>query len=143
MQRDHPDRPVAGVSVVVLCGGSVLLIRRRQAPRVGQWSLPGGAQELGETVEHTARRELREETGLSVGRLRLIDVVDLIDRDEGAHVVQHYTLIDFATELGAAEPRAGGDAAEIRWAPLDGLEAYNLWDDTRRVIELAATRRPR
>ena len=143
MQRDHPDRPVVGVGVVALRGDSVLLIRRRQAPRVGQWSLPGGAQELGETVKHAARRELREETGLDAGRLRLIDVVDLIDRDEGAHVVQHYTLIDFATELGEAEPRAGGDAAEVRWAPLDGLEAYNLWDETRRVIELAATRRPR
>ncbi len=143
MRREYPNRPVVGVGVVVLRGGDVLLIRRGTSPLIGEWSLPGGAQELGETVAQAARRELREETAIDTGDLRLIDVVDLIARDDADRIARHYTLVDFAADWSGGEPMAGGDATEVRWVPLTLLDGYGLWEETQRVIGLAAEQRPR
>ena len=98
MSREYPDRPFVGVGVVVWRGDNVLLIQRGKPPRIGAWSLPGGAQELGETVRETAVREVREETGVEIDVTHLIDVVDTITRDKDGRVRLQYTLVDFAAE---------------------------------------------
>ncbi len=127
--------------MVVLKGDTVLLVRRGTAPRQGEWSLPGGAQELGETLREAASREVREETGLEVTPSTLLDAVDAITRDAGGRVQYHYTLVDFAAEWQAGEPVPGGDAVETRWVALDDLNHTKLWDETLRVIRLAILRR--
>lgn len=128
-----------GVGVILFRGTSVLLIRRGTAPRLGEWSLPGGAQELGETVEQAARRELAEETGLAPqGELLLVDVVDSILRDAAGRVRFHYTLVDFAARAGPGEPVAGGDCAAVAWTPIEALAGLPLWERTRAVITKAA-----
>ena len=104
MSREYPDRPMVGVGVVVWRGPELLLIQRGKPPRKGAWSLPGGMQELGETVRETAVREVREETGLEIDLTHLIDVVDTITRDEDGRVRMQYTLVDFAAEWRAGEP---------------------------------------
>ena len=81
MSREYPSRPIAGVGVVVLRDDQVLMIRRGREPRMGQWSIPGGKQELGETWQETAIREVREETGVEIDVLGIVDVVDAIVRD--------------------------------------------------------------
>jgi 8-oxo-dGTP diphosphatase len=81
MSREYPDRPIAGVGVVVLRGAQVLMIRRGREPRIGQWSIPGGKQELGETWQETAVREVLEETGVEIDVIGIVDVVDAIVRD--------------------------------------------------------------
>lgn len=141
MSRDYPDRPVVGVGAVVWRGERVLLIRRGKPPRAGHWSLPGGAQELGETVIEAARREVREETGLELARVELLTVVDSIERDANGRVCRHYTLVDVTAEAGPGEPRAGDDAAAVGWFTLDELARLGLWEETLRVIRLAAARR--
>jgi ADP-ribose pyrophosphatase YjhB (NUDIX family) len=142
MQRDFPDRPIVGVGVVVWRGDRVLLIRRGKPPRAGQWSLPGGAQELGETVAETARREVLEETGLDLAALELLTVVDLIEPAPGAAGVRfHYTLIDFVAEAAAGEAVAAGDAAEVGWFAREALAELGLWSETLRIIDLAAGQR--
>lgn len=134
-------RPVVGVGVVVLRGDCVLLIRRGRAPRLGDWSIPGGRQELGEGVRDTALREVLEETGCGIRLIGLIDVVDGIRRDKEGEIVSHYTLVDFAAEWVKGEPVAGDDAAEARWVRLDGLEPYRLWRETTRIISEAVALR--
>jgi 8-oxo-dGTP diphosphatase len=125
--------------VAVLRPGSILLIRRGRAPALGQWSLPGGAQRLGETAEECARRELLEETGLAVGALHLIAHVDSIHRDDAGRIQFHYTILDFAALWQSGEPRAQGDVTEARFVPFGALEGLGLWSEAVRVV--AAARR--
>jgi len=144
MRRDFPDRPIVGVGVVVWRGDRVLLIRRGKPPRAGQWSLPGGAQELGETVAETARREVLEETGLELAGLDLLTVVDLIEpAAEPGRFHYHYTLVDFVAEAAPGDAIAAGDAAAVAWFDRADLEGLGLWAETRRIIDLAAARRRR
>jgi ADP-ribose pyrophosphatase YjhB (NUDIX family) len=141
MMRRYPEAPLIGVGAVVLRRDEVLLIRRAKPPRQGEWSIPGGLQKLGETVFAAAEREVREETGVSVRALGIVDVVDLIDREAGtARIVHHFTLIDVAAIWIDGEAVAGADAAAIAWCPLDGLHRYRLWSETERVIGVAAAR---
>jgi ADP-ribose pyrophosphatase YjhB (NUDIX family) len=136
MDREFPQRPIVGIGVVVLRPGAVLLVRRARPPAAGAWSIPGGAQELGETAERAARRELLEETGLHVGELQLAAHVDSIHR-EGDAVRFHYTILDFCAAFAGGEPVAGGDVDAVAWTPFDGFDRVALWDEARRVIGLA------
>lgn len=138
--RFYPPRPLIGVGAVVCRGDQVLLIRRGKPPRLGEWSLPGGAQRLGETVFEAAIREVAEETGVAVTVLAIIDVIDMIERDEQGHIRYHYTLIDVAARWQAGEARAAGDAAEAAWIDAASLDALGLWPETLRVIRLGYRR---
>lgn len=129
--------PVPAVGVVCLRGGEVLLIRRGKPPRMGEWSLPGGRIEPGETAVAAALRELMEETGVAARITGLLDVVDGIFPEAG----RHYVLIDYAAEWLSGEPVAGDDALEARFVPLDQVEALIDWSETRRIIALATTSR--
>jgi 8-oxo-dGTP diphosphatase len=135
--REYPARPLVGIGVAVLRPDAVLLARRGRAPALGQWSLPGGAQRLGETAEEAARRELMEETGLSVGALHLVANVDSIHRDEDGRVQYHYTILDFAAAWQGGEPRAQGDVTDARFVAFADLDGLGLWSEALRVIGLA------
>lgn len=141
MSREYPPYPIVAVGAVVWRDHQVLLVRRGAPPRVGQWSLPGGRQELGETVAEAAKREVAEETGLTVEVTGIVTAVDLIERDERGRVRYHYVLIDLNAEWVAGEPVAADDAADTRWIGLDNLDDIELWTETRRVIRLAAEQR--
>lgn len=141
MSREYPTSPLIGVGAVIWREDRVLLIRRGKPPRENEWSLPGGRQELGETVAEAARREAHEETGLAITVRDVVAVVDLIDRDAAGRVQFHYTLIDVLAEWQSGEAVAGDDAAEVAWVALDELPRYSLWSETERVIRLADERR--
>lgn len=128
---------MVGIGVAVLRPGAALLVRRGRPPSQGAWSLPGGAQELGETAETAARRELAEETGLVVGPLFLAAHVDSIHRDPDGRIRYHYTIIDFAARWEAGAPVAGGDITEVAWAPFDAFDQFELWTEAARVIGIA------
>ncbi len=132
--REYPDRPWIGIGVVVFKGEAVLLVRRGKPPRMGEWSVPGGAQALGEPAEATARRELLEEAGVEVGPLVLAAVVDALDHAPDGRPRFHYTIIDFAAEWRSGEPVAGDDVTEARWFLPAELPGLALWDEARRVI---------
>ena len=133
-------RPLVGVGAVIWNeNDEIVLIRRGQAPRRGEWSIPGGKLEWGESVQEGLLREVREETGLVVKISGLIDVVDSVMRDPGGTVLHHYVLIDFSARYVSGELTAGADAAEARWVPFAGIGEYSLWTETRRIIETART----
>jgi 8-oxo-dGTP diphosphatase len=134
-------QPVAAVGVVCLRGTEVLLIRRGKPPRQGEWSLPGGRIEWGETAAAAALRELREETGVEAELIGLVDVVDsiLASRQSG-DVWGHYVLVDYAARWLRGEPIAGDDAADARFVPLAEIDTLGLWDETMRIIQAAAAR---
>lgn len=139
--REYPDRPWVGVGVLVWKGDRLLLIRRGRAPRLGQWSLPGGAQGVGETVFEAAAREVLEETGLTVRPIEVVTVVDAITRDGAGAVHFHYTLVEVSAEWETGEAAAMDDALDVRWAGVEEAVALVPWDETDRVIRLAAARR--
>jgi len=135
--REYPSRPWIGIGIVVIKGDQVLLCRRGKPPNVGSWTLPGGAQDLGESCEAAARRELLEETGLTVGDLHFCAHVDTIRRDKDGRIRFHYTILDFAARWTSGEPFAGSDVSEVQWAHLDALEPYDLWSEAHRIIGIA------
>ncbi len=126
-------RPIPCVGVVCFRGRDVLLIQRGKAPRLGQWSIPGGRMEFGETAQAAALRELEEETSVVAEILGLVDVVDSIDIETDWHGV----LVDYAARWVSGEAAAGDDAADAAFLPLDEALAKVSWVETRRVIMLA------
>jgi ADP-ribose pyrophosphatase YjhB (NUDIX family) len=130
-----------GVGVVVWRGDQVLLIRRARPPRAGQWGIPGGAQELGETLFEAARREILEETGLTIRPTGIVTAIDGIVRDGQGRVEYHYTLVEVSAEWVAGEATARSDVDAARWVAPRVVRALVDWEETVRVIELAAAMR--
>jgi 8-oxo-dGTP diphosphatase len=138
----RPARPVLGAAAVVLQEGRVLLIRRGQPPDAGEWSIPGGAVELGESVDEALRRELREETGLEIAVGAFLEAYERIERDaEGVRF--HFVILDYAATVIGGTLTAGDDAAEAVFADLDDLDRYvPMADSVRRVITSARRSTP-
>ncbi|HEX4179770.1 MAG TPA: NUDIX hydrolase [Caulobacteraceae bacterium] len=130
----EPARPVPCVGVVCLRGREVLLIKRGKPPREGQWSIPGGRMEWGETVRAAALRELREETSVEAELVGLIEVLDHIS-DHG-----HAVLIDFAARWISGDPVAGDDAADAGFVEIEAACARVGWSETERIIRAAVER---
>ena len=137
MSRSYPNRPIVGVGAVVFRDDRVLLIKRGKPPRMGDWSLPGGMQEIGETVFEAASREVQEETGVTISDIALIDVVDSITRDGDARVQFHYTLVDVVAKWRSGEPAGGSDAMHAEFMSFDEVSKIVLWRETHRIIAKA------
>lgn len=143
MQREFPAAPIAGVGAVVLdAENRILLVRRGKPPLAGEWSLPGGALELGERLEDGIRREVREETGLDVEPLEIVAVFDHISRADDApdRVRFHYVLVDYRCRVLGGTLMSATDVTEarwVRWSELNGHSAYAVRPFTLTVIRKA------
>lgn len=136
MKREYPETPCVGVGSVIIDSGRVLLGKRRHPPSAGEWSIPGGRLEVGETVRQAAVREAREETGLLVEPQELLGVFERIVRDPAGKVRYHYVLIDFLCRQVGGAMCAASDAAEVRWFTPAEVETLLLPKDTAEVIRL-------
>jgi mutator protein MutT len=136
-ERLYPTRPLVGVGAVVWDGAQVLLERRGRAPAQGQWAIPGGLVELGETAAAAVRREVREECGIEITIGPLLGLFEPILRDPDGRIRYHYVVIDFLAHYVSGELRTGDDAAETRWVVPADLPNYELSPATREMIERA------
>jgi 8-oxo-dGTP diphosphatase len=140
MSREYPERPIVGVGAVILDEGRVLLIERRHAPLKGEWSLPGGTLELGETLEEGIRREVLEETGLIIDPLAIVEVFDRISRDADGRIQYHYVLVDYLCRVIGGQLACATDAPDARWAARDDLDLVAPFtvQVIRKACEIAA-----
>ena len=146
--REYPEKPIVGIGGVVIEASKTLLIRRGTEPLMGQWSIPGGTLELGETLAEGAARELKEETGLEVRVLDMIEVFERINFGRGADETWttreerrrprfHFVIVDYLCERISGAAVAGGDVTEVAWASEDQLEKFALTPTATRVIRKA------
>lgn len=130
--------PRIGVGIVILRDTGddteILLAKRGRAPRLGEWSLPGGRQEAGETVFETARREAAEETGTTVRPLDVITVVDSITHDGEGRLAFHYTLVEILAAWENGTATAGDDADAVQWIPISAVSDWLAWDTAVAVV---------
>jgi 8-oxo-dGTP diphosphatase len=138
MKRKYPEQPIVGVGGIIFQGESVLLIRRGKEPALGQWSIPGGVVDLGETLQEAVVREVWEETHIEAQPLALVKVLDRIFRDRQGRVSYHYVLADFLCRQTGGEVRPGSDALEARYVPVGELASLDVIPATREVVYQAA-----
>ena len=136
MKREYPDSPLIGAGAIIVADGRVLLVKRGRPPLAGEWSIPGGVLELGETVREAAVREAREETCLTVEPTELLGVYDRILRDDAGRILYHFVLIDFLCRPVAGKAQAADDADEVRWFTPAEAGELGLAEDTAEVIQL-------
>jgi mutator protein MutT len=136
-RREYPERPLVGVGGVVLSQGRVLLIRRGTPPLEGEWSIPGGMLEVGETILEGVQRELAEETGIEVRVRDLIEVLERISLDPAGKPKYHFVILDYLCEKISGQARAGSDVTDVAWAAEAELPRYSLTPAATRVIHMA------
>ncbi len=137
MSRDYPSLPIVGVGAVIVREAEVLIVRRANPPLQGEWSIPGGALELGEKLRDGVAREVREETGLEVEVGPVLDVFDSIFPDGEGRTQYHYVLIDYLCHLRSGSAVAASDASELRWARAEELAGLGMRQVTIDVIRKA------
>lgn len=135
MKRLYPDHPIVGIGVVIVKDGQIVLIKRRNEPGRGKWSIPGGIVDLGERIQQTVIREAKEETCLDVTDPQLIDVVDNVEYDEDGKVRYHYVIVDFLVKVVGGDVAAASDAEEIRWVKFDEVENHVLTSSFREFFQ--------
>ncbi len=143
-RREFPDVPIVGVGAVILDENRVLLVLRGREPMKGEWSIPGGALELGETLEAAVRREVLEETGLEVETQAIVEVLDKVVIENG-RIQYHYVLIDFLCRVQGGTLRPDSDADDVRWISHEELNSHGicrLAPATVAVIEKAFAMAP-
>ena len=132
--RTFPDRPIVSVGAVILLGDRVVLVKRGHPPLQGQWSLPGGVVELGETLEQAISREVLEETGLNIEVGPVVEVLDRVQRSGDGRVEYHYVIIDYLCWPQSETLVCGSDADEVQWVPVDNVTRYQVTNKVQEVI---------
>lgn len=133
MKREYPRHPIVGVGGVVIRGNCVLLIRRGREPLKGEWSIPGGMLELGESLTNGVKREVLEETGLRVRPLEALTVFDRVEKN-GERVRYHYVIVDYVCRTAGGRLKSGSDVLDARWVKREELPQYRITPKAAAVI---------
>jgi len=134
VSRRFPDRPIVGVGAVILGEEQVVLVKRGHPPLEGEWSLPGGVVEVGETLQDAVAREVLEETGLTVRVGPVVEVLERVQHDSDGRVEYHFVIVDYLCWLESGGLTTGSDAADVCWAKIADLPEYRLTEKATAVI---------
>lgn len=135
LKRVYPTQPLVGVGAILVCNGKLLLAKRKEMPGRGEWTVPGGLVELGESSEETVIREAEEEANLLVQDPRLVDVVNNIILDEAEKVKYHYVVIEYFVKVRDGKLKAADDVAKLRWVSFDEVKNYDLTKAFRKFFK--------
>lgn len=135
--RHYPDRPYLAVSAVIIRDGEFLIVRRARPPMQGLFTLPGGGVETGESLFDAVRREVREETGLTIEPVGLAGTREVIGRDDTGRVQRHFVILAFAARWIAGEPRLNDELAEARWIRPAGLKDLTTTEGLAEIVAAA------
>ena len=135
MAREYPEHPVVGVGAVIVRDGRALIIKRAHEPRKGEWSLPGGLLELGESLQDAIRREVKEETMLDVSVGPIIETFDRVHRDEHGRIRYHFVIVDFVCWPTGGDAAPGSDADAVAWVRVNEIDDYAVNAHAKAVIE--------
>jgi ADP-ribose pyrophosphatase len=124
-----------GVGTVTIKNGKILLVKRAFDPGAGKWSIPGGLVEIGEKLSEAAARETEEETGMKVDILELINVFDVIERDDSGKVRYHYVLVDFLSKPVGGEESPSEEVTDMKWVSFEEAKRMDLTKTARRALE--------
>lgn len=133
MKREYPKHPIVGVGGVVIRGNCVLLIRRGREPLKGEWSIPGGMVELGESLKDGVKREVLEETGLKVRPMEVLTVFDRIQKN-GERIQYHYVIVDYVCRPTGGRLKSGSDVLDARWVKREDLPLYRITPKAAAVV---------
>ena len=125
---------MVGVGAVVVRDGRALIVKRAHEPRKGEWSLPGGLLELGESLQDAARREIKEETNLDVVVGPMLETFDRVHRDDAGRIRYHFVIIDFVCWSDEGDAMAGSDADAVAWVTSDQIDDYAVNAHAKAVI---------
>ncbi len=137
MKSEYPDQPIVSVGAIVMQDGRALIVKRREEPGRGMWSVPGGKVELGETLRDAVAREAHEETGMIVQPGEMLAVSDAVYRDNHGRIQFHYVFVDFLCRAIRGELRAATDAADVRWLSEVELDTTPITPTAQRVLRKA------
>ncbi len=135
--REYPVRPILGVAGVMFQGEKVLLARRAREPASGEWSLPGGVVEVGESLLEALEREFLEEVAVRIRAEGLVHLAERVIRDADERIQYHYIIADYWGWIAGGSPRAASDVSEARLVPLERLDDLALHEEVRRTIRKA------
>lgn len=141
MKRKYPEHPLVGVGGIIFKGDAVLVVKRDQDPGKGEWSLPGGIVELGETLQEALIREIREEVGVEIRIGGLARLVDRIIRDDWQRVQYHFVIVDYWAEMVSGRPRPASDVSDSRFVSLDALMHMGVHRDVKETVGMAINKR--
>lgn len=131
----YAQQPRPAVGAVVFKDDRVLLVQRGRPPARGQWAIPGGSIQLGESLQAAAEREILEETGITIKATEPVYTFDAIVRDDHGQIQYHYVIVDLAADYVQGELAPGDDAADARWVAADELASLNVSPPTLRLLQ--------
>lgn len=142
MAHEFPQAPVVGVGAVIVRDGRALIVRRAHEPRKGEWSLPGGRVELGESLTDAVHREMKEETGLDVEVGPMLETFDRVHRASDGRIRYHFVIVDYLCVATGGVPQAGDDAEAVAWVNADEIDAYGINSHAAALIRRGLTLAP-
>ncbi|MEM0457003.1 MAG: NUDIX hydrolase [Nitrososphaerota archaeon] len=134
MGKEYPKMPVVAVGALILQDHNILLVKRKNEPGKGRWSIPGGSVELGESLKDAVVREVYEETGLLVEVSELLDIIEVIRRDNAGNIIFHYVILDYLAKPISGTLRAASDASDVIWVSVDEAMNMEITDSLRAML---------